>query len=267
MQPSYAKIVVINRGSKRRENTIQYAHVRTYIRVHTYANVKLYLFMHTYIVLHTRQVLQLRWNVRREEEEEEENREKRQENERLLLIRIFFSPPFVLHSFLSRFALVRQQQIDSNTTGSQTKIWSGALVAGIHCSACRQISQRDFCNISSSHVPLSKDSLLLLLFSHSLYELRNITTITLVLRKYVLQLRVSFSHFFTGRISLFEILRTSDGMNGIVLVVRTCVRLSVIPVRRKLAPKVAFLLAWKVVACYSQATACPKVVYVVVVVT
>ena len=36
---------------------------------------------------------------------------------------IFLSPPVVLPSFISRFALVRYQ-IDSNTSGSQKKIWS-----------------------------------------------------------------------------------------------------------------------------------------------
>ena len=41
----------------------------------------------------------------------------------LLPVQRHFSPPVVLPSFLSRFALVRKQ-IDSNTTGSQKKIWT-----------------------------------------------------------------------------------------------------------------------------------------------
>ena len=38
-------------------------------------------------------------------------------------VQIFLNPPVVLPFFISRFALVRQQ-INSDTTGSQKKIWS-----------------------------------------------------------------------------------------------------------------------------------------------
>ena len=43
----------------------------------------------------------------------------------ILPVQMSFSPPVVVLLFFSRFALV-QEQIDSITTGSGTKIWTGA---------------------------------------------------------------------------------------------------------------------------------------------
>ena len=41
-----------------------------------------------------------------------------------LPVQIFLSTPVVFLSFISRFALIREE-IDSNTTGWQKKIWTG----------------------------------------------------------------------------------------------------------------------------------------------
>ena len=46
-------------------------------------------------------------------------------------VQIFLSPPVVLLSFISRYALV-QQQIESNTTGLQRKIWSSCSYLAVN---------------------------------------------------------------------------------------------------------------------------------------
>ena len=65
-------------------------------------------------------------------------------------VQIFLSPPVVLLSFICRYALVRYQ-IDSNTTGSQKKIWSRSNTNWVHrkkydCSVNVCVSTRYYWN-------------------------------------------------------------------------------------------------------------------------
>ena len=87
---------------------------------------------------------------------------------------IFFSPPVALLSFISRFALVRQQ-IGSITTGSHKKIWDGN---GRNFCCCRlhllhlKVSHYIFSVVESlyTYIPLQMSSLFTARFPSRFYS-------------------------------------------------------------------------------------------------